>query len=133
MHQAGAKYGYRAEIPEPPFAIEGLQDFVEHYMQSHPHTRRQAEQNSFQLASKGNRTSTDFKIYYNNFEIVHVPTFFQSTEIQEFVDSVAGTWNIYHKRWGDAPSRTMLLKLFIPSRQILSFCFDYWHQGLYTC
>lgn len=131
MHREGARYGYRAIAQEPAFAIEDLQDFVEMYMETHPEAKRQAQENEFMLAPRDQRAVAELTMFYNNFEIVHVPTFRHDPAIQEFIESVDQTWNIYLKRWGDSPLRTILCKLFIPSHQIVQLCFKYWHQGLF--
>lgn len=136
MEKHKYKYGYRVEINEPHFVIVDLEDFVEAYMNDHPATKLTAQQNDFNLSPRPERSSADLKIFYNNFEVVHVPTFIGEPAIQAFVDAVDNTGNIYARRWGDAPLRTVLCKLFLHPHEIHKFCnFDYYHQGLHkrTC
>lgn len=130
------KYGYRVVSHDYPYVTVGLEDFVESYMNDHPATKVLAQQNKFELTPGPQRSSAQLPIFYNNFEVVHVPTFVEEPAIQSFVDAVDNTGNIYALRWGDAPLRTILCKLFLHPHEIHEFCnFDYYHQGLHkhTC
>lgn len=130
MEENNYKYGYRVDMDEPEYVIHGLHDFVEDYMEQHPKTKLQAQQNQFTLPPKPERITAGMPIFYNNFEIVHVPTFIETSAIQSFVDSVDETYNIYLHRWGDAPLRTVLCKLFLSNNEVHRFCnFGYFHQG----
>ena len=130
MDENKYRYGYRVDMQEPQSVIRGLYDFVEDYMEQHPQSKSQALQNQYTIPSRQDRASASMPIFYNNFEIVHVPTFIESAEIQDFIDSVDESFNIYFDRWGDAPLRTVLCKLFLPNNQVHRFChFGYFHQG----
>ena len=129
MHQGGYAYAYRTEIPEGIEVTDGLWDFVSNYMQQHPAAARLAEANGFTLPVQAEWPTTQHHQYYNNFEVVHVPTFSSSFDIIDFTKAVDKTNNIYNRRWGDAPLRFLTCKLFLPKAAVLEVCdIDYEHQ-----
>jgi len=68
--------------------------------------------------------------YYNNFEIVHVPSFINNAAFQQFNDAVYQLNGIYKYRWGDGPVRYYGLNLFFPPEKLHEFCdILYVHQN----
>ena len=88
-----------------------------------------AAENGFTVPSQADRETTSHQQYYNNFEVVHVPTFSKHPDILHFTNAVDRTNNIYNRRWGDAALRFLTCKLFIPNAEVLEKCdIDYEHQ-----
>ena len=129
MHEGGYQYAYRAETSDGIEVTDGLWDFIDTYMQHHPSAAHLAAENGLTLPTQADRPFTPHHQYYNNFEVVHVPTFSSSLDIMDFTKAVDRTNNIYNRRWGDAPLRFLTCKLFLPNAVVLEVCdIDYEHQ-----
>ena len=130
MAERDLKYGFRVEMRDTPDVTDGLEDFVEAYMASHPAAAEQAERNGLLLTPPEDRVVEGAAMYYNNFEVVHVPTFSKQADLQDFVKAVDETHHIFNRRWGDAPLRYYACNLFLSRNELHHFCdIDYLHQS----
>ena len=68
--------------------------------------------------------------YYNNFEVVNVDLYLNRTK--EINASIHESGDIYYRRWGDAPIRTILLNLLFDKESIRKIQFSYSHNYTYT-
>ena len=129
MHTGQYTYAFRAQTVEGVEVTDGMWDFIDNYLQHHPRVAYLAGENGFTVPSQADRETTSHQQYYNNFEVVHVPTFSKHPDILHFTNAVDRTNNIYNRRWGDAPLRFLTCKLFIPNAEVLEICdIDYEHQ-----
>eukprot|EP00937_MAST-01D_sp_MAST-1D-sp2_P008055 g8055.t1 len=68
-------------------------------------------------------------IFYNNFELGHVP-FFRSAAAQQYARDVDSSLGIYRHRWGDAPLRYAAVSLLASDTQVCYFApalYPYYH------
>ena len=62
-----------------------------------------------------------------------MPFFTKRQDVQQFIEAVVASHNIYQHRWGDAPLRFITLHLFLdnPDQKIHYFCdIAYAHAGV---
>lgn len=68
MHAKSYLYGYIHQDTDVVDVIDGLWDFVEGYIDSHPAAGRLAKMNQWRTAPNETRQHAEFDTYFNNFE-----------------------------------------------------------------
>ena len=68
MHAKSYLYGYIHKDTDVVDVVDGMWDFVESYIDSHPDARHHAETNDWRIPPKKSRQHAEFEIYFNNFE-----------------------------------------------------------------
>ena len=127
MHRKKYKYGYRTIKNDKIFATKGLNWFVEKYIR----TLRKNLSDVAHLYMQNNyfpKERLEPKIYYNNFEIVHIKSF-QKKECRNFANEIDRSYQIYQSRQGGAPLRYASVNIFMNvSKDVWKFCdIDYRH------
>jgi hypothetical protein len=98
MHDNSLVYAYRHADADPPDLVDGIADFVEEYAKHHPAVAARVEATG--IVQDSRNTGGRFRIFYNNFEMVHVPSF-QSQEVEDWLRALARRpESFYVKRWG---------------------------------
>ena len=120
MQDSHCSQGYINVMSDDPIMTQGLVAFVEDYAHNHSLTLKRS------LTMPG--SADNVKIFFNNVEVVHLPSFRESS-IQEFITTVDQSFNIYLRRWGDAPLRFALAALFFNESQICHYQRPYVHAG----
>jgi alpha 1,2-mannosyltransferase len=116
-------YGYVAELPEHPPAIQLISPFIKNYVEKY---NLKGKFLDYFLDKFGNY---NYRMIYNNFEICKV-NFHFTEENTRFINEVDKTGYIYEYRWGDAPIRTLSLALHVDRNKLHRFKdIDYQHQG----
>ena len=62
-------YGYKVGARDSVAVTDGMWDFVDMYVRTHPSTAAQVKQNGWLLANAVDRNVSDIDTYYNNFEV----------------------------------------------------------------
>ena len=126
MEDNGYIYGYRSQEYDSPLVTRGLLEFVDKFKSSNNNTTLKQYRNS----QTRNEIDMPVPIFYNNFEIVHVPTFQYHEGIKAFNNAVEDSLKIYENRWGDAPLRYFQITLFFnKTKYCHHFCdISYFHQ-----
>lgn len=112
MKNHGLRYGYRTITTDALHVTDGLLGFFDQYRRDPSHIAVNgntcaavSQRNCLKVpATKEERREYPPLMYYNNFEIVHVPTW-RSTAMRQLAEAVDKTDMIYWDRWGDAPLR----------------------------
>lgn len=118
-------YGYRARFIETCCA-EYMTKFLHMYIDArHLHALVSDELSWVLRQTNATWASGPFRnppgnllgVFYNNFEIVHVPSFRDSPLVWDFVestwrDTILGEYGIYRYRWGDGTLRFQTVYLF---------------------
>ena len=121
MADRNCAYGYTSVTDDGPYVTQGLEDHVWSYARNHS----LALQRGLAMAEHPEY----MKMFFNNVELVHLPSFRQP-QVQEFIETVDRSYNIYLRRWGDAPLRFALASLFWNDAQVCFFPRAYGHAGL---
>lgn len=142
MRTQHLKYGYKVRTSDIREVTDGLWEFADAFLVTHPVASRQAAANGFVIPAN---FEAPFDTYYNNFEVcclmlmkvvvqkkerlymsarttcaditsdvrfVDVQAFRNNPNIWEFVEAVDNSNHIYNRRWGDAPLRYALCQMF---------------------
>ncbi|RSH80171.1 hypothetical protein EHS25_007276 [Saitozyma podzolica] len=92
-------YAARLQGTDGPHAVVGLWDCVAEFLQHHPDLQQRMESNSVSVPPEP-RGSHGFPGWYNNFEIVHLPSF-QRLVVVSWLRNVEKHWRgFYQHRWG---------------------------------
>lgn len=70
-------------------------------------------------------------MYYNNFEVLDMNFFRTDPRVLAWRDAVYRSWNIYYRRWGDAPLRWLTVQMFLPANEVKAYSradFRYMHS-----
>lgn len=102
MHTERLVYAYRAIQLDPADLVDGLSDHINAYVQDRPEDadlqRRCKDSGVLGLSAK---VGGGFSVYYNNFEIVHIPSM-RRTDVAEWFDSLESDLeHFYKRRWGE--------------------------------
>lgn len=143
MKDNNHKYGFMGSSFDPLKVTVGMPELFQNYMDTHNDVSERVSRN-LHLWKNGTHLKGEYKkmtgvwpfrtsqpIIYNNFEIVHVPTF-KSNSFERFIDAVDKTNNIYWMRWGDAALRFFEIMAFLDvEKDIHCFVsdFGYKHQN----
>mmetsp|Transcript_37888 Transcript_37888/g.67912 ORF Transcript_37888/g.67912 Transcript_37888/m.67912 type:complete len:445 (+) Transcript_37888:51-1385(+) len=104
------RYAYHCGSFENPEFSEGMNDFVAKYMRE---KQVVSPWENFHPAR-----GYPVAMPYNNIEIVDVE-WWRSQPVQQYVDAVDRSLNIWYHRWGDAPIRGMAISLFLHEDELL--------------
>ncbi|KAI8139712.1 nucleotide-diphospho-sugar transferase [Fennellomyces sp. T-0311] len=138
MKKRGIRYGYRTATTDARHVTNGMLAFFDKYRRDPAH---QSMINGTSCASMSQRNCLEIPdttqdrseyyplMYYNNFEIVHVPTW-RSEPMRHLTDMVDRTDMIYWNRWGDAPLRYYSINMMLDTRkQVMEWChIRYFHH-----
>ncbi len=120
MEVDGYRYGYIAEILESSVAVKGINSFLI----NNGKYKTLMEDNQFVFHD----SKYNLRCIYTNFEVLDL-SIFEDKSINDFVDLIVKSNNIFNFRWGDAPLRTIMISLFLDKNQIVRFTkIDYRHQ-----
>ena len=98
MHDNSLVYAYRHRDIDPADLVDGIADIVEEYAAHHAEIAARVEETGIVRYSR--QSGGRFGIFYNNFEMVHVPSF-QATEVEDWLNTIARRpESFYVKRWG---------------------------------
>lgn len=121
MLQQNLVYGYIIEQKECWHVVLELNNFVKQYIQQNNIIP------TFYNKLLDNSKNYNYRCFYNNFELLNIDRF-HTPEVQNFLQSIKQSKNIYHYRWGDAPIRTLVCSLFFPESKIKKYIdIDYTH------
>ena len=116
MHQNDIEYGYQLVTRDSEKCVVGLWDTARHYVIDNNITTQLFHQ------------WWDTLVFYNNFELSKV-SFWLSKQYQDYMEYIDQLGGIYYKRWGDAPTKSIAISMFMPRRKIYNFnCISYKHQ-----
>lgn len=125
MAARGAYYGFRDQFHDPPHVTKGMLDFARNYSQHHQLLWSNERLHNASFARGANEFLLSFS---TNFEVIDTVRYRQR-DIMGFVDAVVDSNMIFHRRWGDAPLRHMVARMFWTDAEIVHFCdFDYQHS-----
>lgn len=68
MHANSYLYGYIHQDTDVRDVVDGMWDFVDEYITSHPSAGQHAQRNHWRIAPNETRHQAEFDIYFNNFE-----------------------------------------------------------------
>ncbi|KAI9491521.1 glycolipid 2-alpha-mannosyltransferase-domain-containing protein [Zychaea mexicana] len=138
MKERGIKYGYRAVTTDVRHVTNGMLAFFDKYRRNQEHQSmtngttcaQMSQRNCLEIPDTPQDRSEYFPLmYYNNFEIVHVPTW-RSKPMRQLTDAVDKTDMIYWNRWGDAPLRYYSVNMMLDTQtQVIEWCnVRYYHH-----
>ena len=136
MERGNWTYGWRGLICEPDCVVVGLENTVKGHLGVSTLCGRLEDKftsgSCKSDATLGHYTGTkgwSGTMYYNNFEVVHLP-WLRSREYSSLAASVDAAGGIWMHRWGDAPIRTLAVQLLLPRESVHQFTeVAYEHQG----
>jgi alpha 1,2-mannosyltransferase len=119
----GYRYGYRVDCWEPESLCVGFQALVEQHL---------CERRLRAPIYRGlrNRKPGDFVGYYNNWFATDV-NFWLAADVQDFLQRVDETGNIYLRRWNDLVIQAAAVQLFLKPAQVYKFT-DWTYQHAST-
>jgi alpha 1,2-mannosyltransferase len=122
LHNNNKVYGYIAEIPEWEPVVKDIDIFFLKYIKEN-NIKTQFTHKFFD-AEKYN-----LRQIYNNFEIINLKYYLNNKLINEISTTINQNGNIYKKRWGDAPLRSIILSITTPIELLYKFKdIDYHHD-----
>ncbi|GFZ52165.1 hypothetical protein JCM24511_09938 [Saitozyma sp. JCM 24511] len=124
------KYLGRVVMDDAGEACHGMWDFVEDFTNSHEGLADRLARNGMRIpAPSPERLQAPISTYYNNFEVVHVPSF-NRPDVAEWISSLDTYWRgFYVHRWGDAGLRRVTASMFFEPEAVRVLCsFDYFHR-----
>ncbi|ORY91953.1 glycolipid 2-alpha-mannosyltransferase-domain-containing protein [Syncephalastrum racemosum] len=137
MQARGLKYGYRTVTTDARHVTNGLLTFFDKYRRDPSHHSllegqtcgTTSQQNCMDIPTdRKARENYAPLMYYNNFEIIHVPTW-RSAQMRELTNAVDGTDMIYWNRWGDAPLRYYAVNMMLDvNTQVMEWCHIKYHH-----
>ena len=111
------KYGYVIEGSDPPLCVQGLQEIAGSTITID------------RLIIKNFYNYPVTRYYYNNFEISHM-SIWRSQNYQRYINKVDTEGGIYYHRWGDAPIKSIAVRMIVPKAEIHQFTdIRYRHKG----
>ncbi|GJN94370.1 hypothetical protein Rhopal_007449-T1 [Rhodotorula paludigena] len=119
MVDHNATYGWTNTDQEAPFTAETLWSTSMDFMRKAPRNWFPAGRDTSFVSDDGG-LSYNWRMYYNNFEIVK-RSFFESEAYEAFVAHLDRAGGFYKERWGDAPIRTIAASYLLPASEIYSF------------
>eukprot|EP00597_Dinobryon_sp_UTEXLB2267_P003429 CAMPEP_0170066496 /NCGR_PEP_ID=MMETSP0019_2-20121128/6173_1 /TAXON_ID=98059 /ORGANISM="Dinobryon sp., Strain UTEXLB2267" /LENGTH=290 /DNA_ID=CAMNT_0010273603 /DNA_START=155 /DNA_END=1027 /DNA_ORIENTATION=- len=123
MQQQNYTYAYKQIFRDPEWAVKGLNDFAEDYMNSHKLQWKNPQLRALVKSIKENLYS-----FSTNFEVLDMKAY-RSKENMKFVHHMIESNKIYHRRWGDAPIRFLQIQMFYSNAEVLKICeFGYQHS-----
>jgi len=116
------KYGYVFFRTDDKYLTWGMWEFMKIYQTAHEIT------SNVIYPSPEEYGDVAVPIYYNNFEIVHVPTF-REPQVLKFLKAVGDSNYIFWRRWGDAPIRYFTVQFLLKPSEVHHVCYmDYMHH-----
>jgi alpha 1,2-mannosyltransferase len=120
MESKKLEYGYIAEIIESQIAVKNIDSYLNNF-----DSLINLKNNNTDVFECG---SYNLRCFYTNFEILDM-SILKNEKIQNFINEVIKSNNIFNYRWGDAPLRTIMISLFIDKSKIVRFkSINYRHQ-----
>jgi len=140
MQQHKIAYAYKQLFLDRDHVVRGLVEFVENYRKSHkslpyanPSLAKWLEEHEFLTKDGGGGSHWTFA---TNLEWLDLKQYRQSDTVA-FLNAIADSGMIFHRRWGDAPLRFVLAYLFLNNRQVMKICSSYvhsmWNPSPSTC
>jgi hypothetical protein len=123
MMKRSLEYGY-CKMTTDEYFVDGMWDAYDAYAKKEHHKPQAREFSSPATATARSK----LPIFYNNFEIVHVP-WYRSGKVQGWINHVDRSHKIYTHRWGDAGLRYLTALLFLTDTQAAQLPVTYTHQG----
>ncbi|KAI8376089.1 nucleotide-diphospho-sugar transferase [Radiomyces spectabilis] len=124
-------YGYRTVVTDARHVTHGLLSFFDRWRRDPSHQSIIPDLTCAALSQKNclsipstlaERNAIQPLMYYNNFEIVHIPTW-RSEPMRQLTDAVHDTNMIYWDRWGDAPLRYYAVQTMLDVKsQTMEWC-----------
>jgi hypothetical protein len=116
-HRRGLKYLGRAVGLDDGAACRGMWDFVEEYTDAHPGLADRMARNDVPIPDPSpDRIEAAMPAWYNNFEVVHVPSFHRP-EVAEWLKTLNKFWRgFYVHRWGESGSRSARYEILESNR-----------------
>eukprot|EP00667_Euglena_gracilis_P019323 EG_transcript_20707 len=105
----GWRYGYRSRDVEGGRVVRNLWQTYAEYLDR----TRLPPPRTMRIPKPQFMKTAGVPAYYNNFEVLHVPTVTERPDVQHFIDAIYNTTGIYLYRWGDAPLRYLLIHQFL--------------------
>ena len=118
MYQNDIEYGYQVVIEDEARCVDGLWDAARQYV---------ADNN---LTTQFFHQLGDRRMFYNNFELSKM-SFWLSKQYQHYINYIDQLGGIYYRRWGDAPTKSIGLSMFMPKRKIHNFTFVSYKHSWY--
>lgn len=118
-----AAYAYQGLLQDLHVVTRGLHKFTKKYMKanslkwSNPLLHKISTEKYPNIALQ----------FATNFEVIDMKRYSQS-DIMQFTDAIMATNMTFHRRWGDAPIRFLIAKLFWRDDEVMRICeFEYYH------
>ncbi|KAI9265170.1 glycolipid 2-alpha-mannosyltransferase-domain-containing protein [Phascolomyces articulosus] len=138
MMKRQLKYGYRTVTTDVRHVTNGMLAFFDQYRRDPQHQSVtngtscavMSQRNCLEIPETQQERNEYFPLmYYNNFEMVHVPTW-RSKQMRHLTDMVDGTDMIYWNRWGDAPLRYYSINMMLDvQKEVMEWChIRYFHH-----
>lgn len=137
MRDRGLRYGYRTVTTDALHVTNGMLAFFDKYRRDTSHKALDGQVSCAEMSQRNcigipdtlqEQRSYAPLMYYNNFEIVHIPTW-QSSSMTELTDAVDRTGMIYWNRWGDAPLRYYSVNMILDVKtQVMEWCHLRYHH-----
>lgn len=137
MRDRGLRYGYRTVTTDALHVTNGMLAFFDKYRRDTNHKALDGQVTCAELSQRNcigipetlqEQRLYAPRMYYNNFEIVHIPTW-QSSSMIELTDAVDRTGMIYWNRWGDAPLRYYSVNMILDvKKQVMEWCHLRYHH-----
>jgi hypothetical protein len=132
MADGGYKYAWRVETVDADWVVRGLWAFVVQYMQDNNITPANPRLRVGDLIPQQAVWNTaGVHMYYNNWEVVDMRFFRNDPRVVAWRDAVYRSWNIYYRRWGDAPLRWLTVQMFLQPSEVKPYSradFRYMHS-----
>ena len=107
-------YGFNVIQHDDIGCVIGLYQFTLNYIQSY--SQQLHPYNFFHQWS----FNTTHHIFYNNFELSTI-SFWQQSNVAQYLQLIDESYEIYYSRWGDAPIKTQVLSMFTQPSDIHYF------------
>ena len=106
IHASGASYAWRHPGDELEYVVHGIPDYIEQYMNEHEHDAgaegmRQRVEESRIIDAARNERQGGMATFYNNWELVHVPSFRRQGVRDWLVQLGQNDEGFYRYRWGE--------------------------------
>lgn len=123
MARGGYTYAYQQERLDYLFVTEGLWHSALGFLYASNLTPAWSHLTSI-LPSFEQANTSMVPMYYNNFEILHVPGYLALPRLREWLAWVDASCGIYLHRWGDAPLRWLTVHFFVDPLRVLQVTGD---------
>jgi hypothetical protein len=106
IHDSGKSYIYRQPGGDGAWVVMGLPDYIETWMDEHENdagaeSMRQRVEDSRLILAPRNERDGGMESYYNNWELVHVPSFRRPGVRDWLVGLTKHHEGFYKHRWGE--------------------------------